>query len=212
MVTSERPVSYLELVLDTFREQHVNEMDGVALIVVNMDGTNPRGTHPSTRKLASCDTPDVEGLPVCKVRQSTLDVTEALLFCANVTSGWVVLVEDDCEACPSSLQEIVTKIGYLDTVSISLARFSKFSRGVAFPVAKVEAYTRNAQTHVYDRPYDYFDIQAWDPHGGIVYTYTHNLFHHIGHVSTIMYRNDEEYHKNYDAMRGDYCGEPLSEF
>ena len=31
MVTSERPVSYLERVLDTFREQRVNDIDGVGV-------------------------------------------------------------------------------------------------------------------------------------------------------------------------------------
>jgi len=211
MVTSERPVSYLERVLDTFREQHVNDMDGVGLIVVNMDETNwgDRVIHPPTRKVALCDTPDVEGLPICKVRQSTLDVTESLLYCANKTSGWVVLVEDDCEACPGSIQEIVAKLGQLDAVAVSLAKFSKFSRGVAFPVGKIEAYARNAQAHVREKPYDYFDVKEWDPHGGDVHIHARNVFHHIGAVSTIAYRNEDAYHDNYDAMRGDYCGEAL---
>jgi hypothetical protein len=212
VVTSERPVSYLERVLDTFREQRVNDMDGVGLIVVNMDGTNwgDKVVHPETRKLAKCDTPDVEGLPICKVRQSTLDVTESLLYCANKTSGWVVLAEDDCEACPGSIQEIAAKLGQLDSVAVSLAKFSKFSRGVAFPAGKVEVYARNAQAHVREKPYDYFDVKDWDPHGGIIYIHERNLFHHIGTVSTIGYRNEEVYHTNYDVMRSDYCSEALA--
>ena len=207
-------MSYLERVLDTFREQRVNDIDGVGLIVVNVDGTNwgDRVVHLPARKLALCDRPDVEGLPICKVRQSTLDITESLLYCANRTSGWVVLVEDDCEACPGSIQEIVAELGRLDAVSVSLARFSKFSRGVAFPVGKIESYVRHAQAHLYNKPYDYFDVKMWDPRGGDVRIYAHNLFHHIGVVSTITYRNDEEYHKNYDSMRSDYCGEQLDGF
>ena len=86
MVTSLRPVSYLERVLDTFNTERINQMDGVGLIVVNMDGTNSdkRVVSPSSsRKMAVCDTPDVEGIPICKVRQGTFDVTESLLYCAN---------------------------------------------------------------------------------------------------------------------------------
>jgi hypothetical protein len=212
MVTSERPVSYLERVLATYQEQRVSQMDGVGLIVVNMDGTHLGNSvvHPRTRKLAGCDMPDVEGRPICKVRQSTLDVTESLLYCANRTSGWVVLVEDDCEACPGSIQEIVAELSRLDAVAVSLAKFSKFSRGVAFPVGKVEAYAKNAQAHVYEKPYDFFDVEDWDPHGGGAHIYAHNVFHHIGTVSTITYRNEEEYRKNYDTMRSDFCGEPLA--
>lgn len=212
MVTSERPVSYLKRVLDTFTEQRANYMDDVGLVVVNMDGTSWRDSvvHPHTRKLAACDTADMEGLPICKVRQSTLDVTESLLYCANKTSGWVVLVEDDCEACPGSIEDIVEKLGQLNSASTSLARFSKFSRGVAFPVGKIEAYVKNAQAHVRERPYDYFDVKNWDPTGGQVYIHNRNLFHHIGIVSTIAYRNEKEYHQKFDAMRSDKCGEILT--
>jgi hypothetical protein len=211
MVTSERPVSYLERVLDTFREQRVNDMDGVGLIVVNMDGTNKGAgvAHPSTRKLAVCDTPDVEGIPICKVRQGTLDVTESLLYCANRTSGWVVLAEDDCEACPGAIQEVVDAISTLDPAKVSLAKFAKIATGVAFPKSKVAMYVSHAQAHVYDRPHDYYSEREWDPNGSGIHFHRQNLFHHIGVVSTIPYRNDEEYHRLYDAMRGDFCGESM---
>lgn len=211
MVTSERPVSYLERVLDTFREQRVNEMDGVSLIVVNMDGTNKDAgvAHPLTRKLAVCDTPDVEGIPICKVRQGTLDVTESLLYCANRTSGWVVLAEDDCEACPGSIQEVVEAIHTLDAAKVSLAKFSKIATGVAFSKDKVALYAAHAQAHVYDKPHDYYNEREWDPNGSGIHFHGQNLFHHIGTVSTIPYRNEDEYHRLYDAMRGDHCGESI---
>jgi hypothetical protein len=211
MVTSERPVSYLERVLDTFNEQRVNEMDGVGLIVVNMDGTN-KGVgivHPPTRKLAVCDTPDVEGIPICKVRQGTLDVTESLLYCANHTSGWVVLAEDDCEACPGSIQELMDAISTLDAANVSLAKFAKIATGVAFPKDKVELYAAHAQAHVYEKPHDYYSEREWDPSGSGIHYHRQNLFHHIGTVSTIPYRNEEAYHMTYDAARSDSCGEPM---
>jgi hypothetical protein len=211
MVTSERPVSYLEKVLDTFNEQRVNEMDGVGLIVVNMDRTNKGAgiIYPLTRKLAVCDTPDVEGIPICKVRQGTLDVTESLLYCSNFTSGWVVLAEDDCEACNGSIQEIMHTISTLDAVNVSLAKLAKIATGVAFPKDKVSLYAAHAQAHVYDRPHDFYSEREWDPSGSGIYFHKRNLFHHIGSVSTISYRNEESYHKQYDAMREDYCGESI---
>jgi hypothetical protein len=211
MVTSERPVSYLERVVDTFIKERVGEFDGVGLIVVNMDGSNwgDRVVHPSARKMAVCDTPDVEGIPICKVRQGTLDVTESLLYCANQTSGWVVLAEDDCEACPGSIQEAVETLARLDSSKVSLVKFSKIATGVAFPRDKVELYARHAQAHVYDRPHDYYSEREWDPNGGGVHVHGKNLFHHIGEVSTIPYRNHDEYHKMYDDLRSDYCGEAM---
>ena len=211
VVTSERPVSYLDRVLDTFTSQRVNDMDGVGLVVVNMDRTNNGTgiTHPPTRKLAVCDTPDVEGIPICKVRQGTWDVTESLLYCANFTSGWVVLAEDDCEACPGSIQEVVEVLSTLDAGTVSLAKFAKIATGVAFPKGKVALYAAHAQAHVYDRPHDYYSEREWDPDGSGIYFHRQNLFHHIGAVSTIPYRNEQAYHAAYDVARSDYCGEPM---
>jgi hypothetical protein len=211
VVTSERPVSYLERVLETFAAEGAQHMDGVGVMVVNMDNTSKVAgvVHPAgARKMAVCDTPDVEGLPICKVRQGTLDVTESLLMCAKETSQWVVLAEDDCEACPGSLREMVEALGGLDAGKISMARFSKIATGVAFPVGKVEAYARHAQARIYEKPHDFFNPSEWDS-GGVVHVHARNLFHHIGSVSTIPYRNSEEYHAAYDGMRSDTCGEAL---
>lgn len=207
MVTSERPVSYLDRVLETFKTEHIHQMDGVGLMVVKVDGFNYFQNF--KRKIAVCNTKDKEGLPICKVRQSTLDVTESLLLCANHTSQWVVLVEDDCEACPGAIVKIVETLGKLNSTTTAIAKFSKFSRGVAFPVAKIGAYAQHAQLNIYKKPYDIFQVKEWDPIGAAVYTHPVNLFHHIGLVSTINYRNEKDYHKAYDKMRSDYCGEPL---
>jgi hypothetical protein len=60
-----------------------------------------------------------------------LDVTEALLQCADITSGWVVLVEDDCEACIGALDEVTSTLSTLDRNKIGIAKFSKFVRATA---------------------------------------------------------------------------------
>ena len=222
MVTTARPVSYLARVLDTFVvAEKVNHVDGVGLVVVNPDNSTLSGSdaaklagfvvHPPVRKMAVCDTPDVEGLPICKVRQGTLDVTESLLYCAERSTQWVVLLEDDCEACPGSIQEVVDTLSTLNATEISFAKFSKIATGVAFSRDKVSLYAKNAQAHIYDSPHDYFRESEWDLTGSArVYVHSRNLFHHIGSVSTIPYRNEKVYHDQYDGIRSDFCGEQMS--
>ncbi len=40
-------------------------------------------------------------------------------------------------------------------------------------------------------------------------TFDHNLFHHVGEISTISYRNKQYYRDAYDEMRKDLCGQAL---
>jgi hypothetical protein len=66
-----------------------------------------------------------------------LDVAAALEHCSKLTSKWVVLVEDDCEACSGALGEVATTLSKLDanTMVIASAKFSKFVRATAFAVS-----------------------------------------------------------------------------
>jgi hypothetical protein len=61
-----------------------------------------------------CDTQEPPGLPSCQVRQPRIDVTAALSHCAQFTSGWVILVEYDCEACAGALDEVEYTLASLD--------------------------------------------------------------------------------------------------
>ncbi len=77
MVTSRRPgnASYLDQVVGTYRNHNVFNMDGVGLVILDTDGgTKGRaregfaeGVRLLDRRLATCDTEDVEGLPSCQV-------------------------------------------------------------------------------------------------------------------------------------------------
>jgi hypothetical protein len=208
VITASRRTSYLTQVTDSLRD--AMRMDGVGLIVISTDNsTNPTQTgfvvlpH---RRLAVCDTPDVEGLPSCKVRQITLDVTAGLSVCAQHTSGWVVLLEDDCVACEGAVDETVSVLSGLSASDLSFARFSKGLRGIAFPARKIKQFTDYAVSRLYTYPHDITKMEDWDPPGRM-HVHTRNLYHHIGVVSTDERKNTDEFRQMYAVYRDDMCFE-----
>ena len=128
--------------------------------------------------------------------------------CANFTSGWVVLTEDDCEACTGALDEVITALSRLDRDEIAMAKFSKFVRATAFPSDMVPHYVDSVLRRLYDFPYDVTVIEEWAA-GRRQYIHDRNLFHHIGFVSTEARRNDPVYRATNAELRGDKCFEKL---
>ena len=208
VITAARRTSYLTHVTDSLRD--ATRMDGVGLIVVSTDNsTAPTQTGflvLRDRRLAVCDTPDAEGLPSCKVRQITLDVTSGLSACADHTSGWVVLLEDDCVACEGAVDETVSVLSGLSARELSFARFSKGLRGIAFPARKIRAFAEYAVSRLYTHPHDITKMEDWDPPGRM-YVHTRNLYHHIGVVSTDDRKNTDEFRHTYAVYRDDFCFE-----
>jgi hypothetical protein len=206
VITSARPTSYLTQVTDSLRD--ALRMDGVGLLVVSTDNRTAPGRTGFVvlrdRRLAVCDTPDAEGLPSCKVRQITLDVTAGLAACAEHTSGWVVLVEDDCVACEGAVDETVAALSGLSAREISFARFSKGLRGIAFPARKVGRFARYAVARLYTHPHDITKMEDWDPPGKM-YVHSRNLYHHIGVVSTDDRKNTDDFRRRYAVYRDDVC-------
>jgi hypothetical protein len=208
VITAARRTSYLTRVTDSL--QDAMRMDGVGLIVVSTDNsTTPTPTGfivLRNRRLAVCDTPDTEGLPSCKVRQITLDVTAGLAACADHTSGWVVLLEDDCVACEGAVDETVSVLSGLSTRELSFARFSKGLRGIAFPARKIKAFAEYAVSRLYTHPHDITRMEDWDPPGRM-HVHSRNLYHHIGVVSTDDRKNTDEFRQMYAMYRDDVCFE-----
>ena len=168
MPTVRRSVSYLDQVMQSYTRQRVLLMDGVTLAVLDVDNSTSLLTHQVATQLpdrikAPCDAPDTPGLPSCKVRQQGLDVTAALSHCARFTSGWVVIVEDDCEACAGALDEVVSTLASLDHTRIAMAKFSKFTRATAFPIEMVPGYVQSVRDRLYTHPYDITVIEQWAP-------------------------------------------------
>jgi hypothetical protein len=208
MVTASRRVSYLQETLDSYAKERVWAHDGLALVIVDVDNSSNLSIayRLPKRTLEGCDGPDVEGVPSCKTRQSTLDITSALLECAHHTSGWVVLVEDDTTLCSGALDDLVTTLATLD--GTAMAKFSPFSAGMSIPASKARAYVDYSLTRLHTHPYDVTRVEDWDPTGR-VYTHPRSLFQHIGHVSTQEYRNSEEFRALYAGMRDYECGRAL---
>ena len=208
VVTAGRGVSYVDQTVASFIGQRVFQRDGVALVVVDVDGSAPNATLLRDREHAPCNAPDVKGVPSCKVRQMTLDVTAALALCANGTSGWVVLAEDDCVACEGAVGEVMDALWGMHQ-GTSMARFSKFSRSTAIPARKIPAFVRYARSRLHTHPYDITRVEEWDQGGG-VYVHRRNLFHHIGTVSTEGTRNTLPFLERYGGFRSDVCFEGLA--
>jgi hypothetical protein len=206
MITARRPESYLQRAASSLVEQNVTLYDGVGLLVVDVDGSasNFPWATPLARERAVCDTPDTEGLPSCEVRQRSLDAIHAMTLCAQSATGWIVLLEDDCIACPGAVDELVTALSRLDARAISMARFSKFQRATAIPSGKAVRYTEDIRRRLYTHPHDVTRIEDWDPPGRL-YVHHRNLFHHIGFVSTEDSKNNDEFRQRYHALREDSC-------
>ena len=214
VVTAGRNVSYVNETVASFQEQRVFQQDGAALVVVDVDGSAGMGSFSvrlDNREFAACNTPDTVGMPSCKVRQMTLDVTSALALCANQTTGWVVLAEDDCVACAGAVTEVIDTLQVLSPLDTAMAKFSKFSRGMAIPAGKVSAFVQFTRSRLYTHPYDITQVENWDQHqgGGRIYVHKRNLFHHIGTVSTERARNTQEFLAQFGEFRSDVCFEDL---
>lgn len=207
MVTARRKVSYLEATLESYERERVRYYDGVGLIVVdvNNSSSDPSVYKLPNRTIEECDKPDVEGLPSCKTRQSTLDITASLLLCARYTSGWVVLVEDDNTLCGGGLDEIVTTLGGLDARDVALAKFSPASTGMSIPVSRVEAFVSDSLKRLETYPHDLTWVDDWNGGKGGLYHHERCLFQHIGTVSTQEYRNSEEFRAKYSWFRDYVC-------
>lgn len=212
MVTSRRPnnISYFEHVMQTYLDQNIQRMDGVGFILIDVDGsTAGQGIRLSDKQYAICDTPDIEGLPSCQVRQRTLDITSALSQCAQSTSGWVALVEDDCEVCPGALDEALTTLSKIETRETAMAKLSKNMCATAFPVTVISNYILATLRRLYSHPHDIIYADEWAPSPVFVYKHRSNLFHHIGTISTEPHKNDPQWQEQYGALRADTCGDTI---
>jgi len=208
MPTASRSVSYVAQVVRSYASQNVFQMDGIVLMILDTDNSSAGNATALQSRVVEICSVDAQGLPPCRVRQQGLDVTASLLQCADFTSGWVVLVEDDCEVCAGGLDEVVYTLSNLHTDEIAMAKFSKFVRATAFPARMVPRYAKSVRERLNTHPYDVTRIEEWAP-GKRQYIHHRNLFHHIGYVSTVETRNDNEYRLSYEALRSDVCFEKM---
>ena len=167
LVTVSRRVSYLDITLQSYARERVWAHDGVGLIVVDLDNSaSASGVYKlRNRTVGACDGSDVDGITSCKTRQTTLDITASLLVCAQHTSGWVVLVEDDDPPFEGALDELVGTLGKLDGHATAMAKLSPFGTGMSFPASKVRACVDYSVARLRTHPRGITRIEEWDRNG-----------------------------------------------
>jgi hypothetical protein len=144
--------------------------------------------------------------PPCSVRQQTRDVLSALDQCSQSAAGdgWVTIVEDDTELCPSSVQSILILLDAMSTRMLKspaawrLALFSTYFSGASFPKPAIPAFLDHAWGGLLTHPIDHL-AGAWA--GAAAFQYPGNLFRHRGWVSSFAYRNANQFHHLYDHFR-----------
>jgi len=200
ILTSPRPqISYLS---ETLRFLIQEGADTSAIMVMD-------ASKSSNRLLIQQDKTNCSYPVSCQVQQMSLDVVLALRTCAEHTTDWVVLIEDDVQACPGSIPILVNTLHSLPIEHTKFAKFSKFGLANAFPKQNINPYTNYVIENLHEVPHDLLiSDQGW---GAPERSYIHptNLFHHLGQTSTIPERNDPSFLALYTALRSDICGELL---
>ncbi len=223
VVTARRvnSTTYLPSVIESLSSQMMGK---VSMQVVSVDGSLQDGatTILEHRTIAHCSEDEknefedskVAGLVPCKVRQQTWDVTCALEQCWNFARAtWTMVVEDDTVLCEKLLSSILAT---LETSSVTgfikkhakAYKFSKSFSGTAFHTTSLHPFTRFAREMVRTHPVDW-SLHSTDWNSSLtlntVQLHELNLFHHIGEVSTFLYRNLEEFRNMYGELRSDQC-------
>jgi hypothetical protein len=157
---------------------------------------------------------DSMGGPPCKVQQQGLDFVVSLQACGK-EGRWVLLLEDDMEACDDgALQTVQAVLSSLHPNQTLLARFAREPGVFAIPSQHIPFFAQEMRMQLLRKPVDhvlYTSAQWGSMPSKPQYIHSSTLFRHIGHVSTFSYRNLDAYHAQYDGMRmGSTCGEPLS--
>jgi predicted transport protein len=161
--------------------------------------------------------PGSAGQLPCRVWQINLDVLVTLGICHKVArragKDWILFVEDDVTACENSLGEIQKKLRETNRVGLRkdacvVLRFSKMYMAYAMHTNCVRVITEEISRRAREMPHDLVMDELKD-RNITVKVHERNLFHHEGVVSTIAYRNEENYREKYSVLRSDYCGQPL---
>ena len=145
--------------------------------------------------------------PPCSVRQQTRDVLATLAQCSVgvADDGWVVLIEDDTETCPSAVESIVIGLQAMNAYMLAspgawrFACFSSYFSGAAFPTAALPAFLSFAWAELARAPVDYLAWAGWAL--GATFKHQGNLFRHVGRVSAFEYRNADGFRREYDRYR-----------
>jgi hypothetical protein len=181
---------------------------GARLSDAGIYNNNPLATLLQNRVLVNG--PDCHhGDPPCEVRQQGLDVANALTSCSEKNPGvdWIILLEDDFMPCDHALTGLIDTLDTLDLGNNKFARFTQGAGGVAFPRENVPLYASRVLDNIETKPCDWVLLEGWSSKPD--YVFERHLFQHIGSVSTIGYRNEQGYVREYAGLRDNSCGDVI---
>ena len=210
MLTSSREVPYVNRTAPAVKAQ----LGSANFTIIDAGNTCPIDLLPIPLKPRlhahgrDCETGEnTDPLPSCRVRQQSLDVVASLRICHSINLvDWILFLEDDFLPCAGGIQAILSTLQNL-SLSTKFARFTQGGGAVAFPRQNVLAYSQYLLDHYTTIPCDWALLGPWAP--GPDYVHAVHTFKHIGKVSTIPSRNDDEYQRLYSGLRDNECGMPI---
>ena len=210
MLTSSRAVQYV----DKTAPEVLSQLRSENFTLIDADNTCPEHLLPiplQPRLYAhgrDCETgEDTDPLPPCRVRQQSLDVAVSLRICLSLNlADWILFLEDDFLPCEGGIQTILSVLQTLP-LTTKFARFTQGGGAVAFPRQNALAYSKYLLDHYTTVPCDLALPNPWA--AGPDYVHSVHTLKHIGKVSTIGYRNAEEYRRLYSGLRDNECGMPI---
>ena len=207
IVTSPRETPYVQ---DTAAATLAQLPAGFSMSVVSMDDNDDIPDGILVRRLRRIAANCTDADPPCSVRQQGLDIVNALELCHTERphAQWIVLLEDDFAPCgDGALKELRQSLLSVST-QLKFVRFTQGGGGIAFQRESVPPYARYVREHNDEMPHDRALIMPWSALPDMVLP-TH-LFKHIGAVSTIAYRNNESFTRQYASIRENECGSPIT--
>ncbi|KAJ1459832.1 hypothetical protein M885DRAFT_560602 [Pelagophyceae sp. CCMP2097] len=152
------------------------------------------GRKATAKCVASCRTKDAVGLPGGLPQgpgaaQQSRDVAAGMHLLLNSSRPFqfALLLEDDWLACPGALGGLVTAISRATQTyddKIAALRISYGLNGVLVPRARLSSLAQHITSLAGKKPPDHA-FTAWALGQGVLVTYRHNLFVHIGKSSSI---------------------------
>jgi hypothetical protein len=148
-------------------------------------------------------------IPGAEVRRQTFDYINMLGECAaggispDHPESFVVILEDDFIPCPYAIDEMHRVLEHLAECSqtgYSSISFSKGMNAIAIPVSKISKLIKYLEEKITVLPPDLLIYQAWDKVSDV--HFANDLFTHLGWFSSFEFRNQLNFGKKYNRMRG----------
>jgi len=199
VITAKRPTSYLPELI------HGLEDAGANFDIVDVDNSTPASMMDvlSIPTTFECRT---DGIISCPEQKRIWYILEGLARCIqDQNPQWVALTEDNLAVCDGGVETMHTVLESLGL--FKLARFTKYSRVVVFPIEFIQTFSDYARKLLHMVSYDILLSFNWAE--GRDYVHPTALFAYRGDIMTTMDKTSVIYMNAYNLMRQETCGASL---